>query len=117
MVLVGERPHKTHGSSVFNRDGLKVNNIPVCEEENVELITGKLHGVVVHSIYKQPPELSRLPKLANKPHIVIGDFNNHITLWEKHPLVVPQQATSRRRVSLKKANWDGFLTEVDAAIK
>ena len=31
MTLVDERPHK-HGSSVFVRDGLKVNSISVCEE-------------------------------------------------------------------------------------
>ena len=36
MTLVAERPHNKHGSSVFVRDGLKVNSISVCEEENVE---------------------------------------------------------------------------------
>ena len=30
---------------------------------------------------------------------------------------MPQPTTSRRRFNLKKANWDGFLTEFDAAIK
>ena len=62
MALVAERPHNKHGSSVFIRDGLKVNNISVCEEENVELITVELGQ-------------------RNKPHIVIGDFNSHSTLW------------------------------------
>ena len=83
MALVAERPHNKHGSFVFIRDGLKVNNISVCEEENVELITVKLPGVVVHSMYKPPPEPFRLPVLGqrNKPHIVIGDFNSHSTLW------------------------------------
>ena len=28
-----------HGSSIFVRDGLKVNIISVCEEDNVEFIT------------------------------------------------------------------------------
>ena len=60
-----------------------MNNIYVCEEENVELITVELPGVVVHSIYKPPPEPFRLPTWGqrNKPHIVIGDFNSHSTLW------------------------------------
>ena len=31
IVLVAERPHNTHGSSVFIRDDLKVNIIYVCE--------------------------------------------------------------------------------------
>ena len=48
MALVAELPHK-HCSAVFISDGLNGNNISVCEEENVELITVKLPGVVVHS--------------------------------------------------------------------
>ena len=39
-------PHKKHDSSVFIIDGLKVNNISVCAEENGELITVELPGVV-----------------------------------------------------------------------
>ena len=83
MALVSERPHNKHGSSVIIRYGLKVNNISVCEEENVELITVELPGVVVHSMYKPPAEPIRLPALGqtNKHHIVIGDFNSHSTLW------------------------------------
>ena len=52
MALVAERPHNKHGSSVFVRDGLKVNNMSVCEEDNDEPITVELPGVVVHSVYK-----------------------------------------------------------------
>ena len=83
MTLVAERPHNKHGSSVFVRDGLKVNSISVCEEENVEFITVEPPGVVVHSLYKPPPEPFLLPPLGQriKPHIVIGDFNSHSTLW------------------------------------
>ena len=82
MTLVAERPHNKHGSSVFIRDGLKVNNISVCEEGNVELITVELPRVVVHSMYKPPSEPLRLPALGqrNKSHIVIGDFNSHSKL-------------------------------------
>ena len=82
MMLLAERPHK-HGNSVFVGDGLKVNSISVCEEENVEFITVELPGVVVHSLYKPPPESFLLPPLGQriKPHIVIGDFNSHSTLW------------------------------------
>ena len=53
MALVAERPHNKHGMSVF-RDGLKMNNISVCEEGNVELITVELSGVIVHYMYKPP---------------------------------------------------------------
>ena len=83
MALVVERPHNKHGSPVFVRDGLKVNSISVCEEDNVDFITVELPGVVVHSVYKPPAEQFLLPPLGsrNMPHIVIGDFNSHNTLW------------------------------------
>ena len=83
MTLVAERPHNKHGSSVFIRDGLNVNSISVCEEENVEFITEELSGVVVYFLYKSPPEPFLLSLLGQriKPHIVIGDFNSHSTLW------------------------------------
>ena len=79
MTLVAEHSHNKHSSSVFVRDGLKVNNISVCEEENVEFITVEPPGVVVHSLYKPPPEPLLLHPLGQrfKPHIVIGDFNSH----------------------------------------
>ena len=83
MALVAERPHNKHGRAVFVRDGLKVHSISVCEEGNVEFITLELPGVVVHSVYKPPDEQFLLPPLGNRniPHIVIGDFNSHNTLW------------------------------------
>ena len=55
MALVAERPHNKHGISVFIRDGLTVNNISVCEEGNVELITMELSSVIVHSMNKPQP--------------------------------------------------------------
>ena len=68
---------------MFIRDGLKVNNISVGEERNVELITVELCVVIVHSMYKLPLDPFRLPALVqrNKPHIIIGDFNSNSTLW------------------------------------
>ena len=60
-----------------------MNSISVCEEENVEFNTVELPGVVVHSLYKPLPEPFQLPLLGQriKPHVVIGDFNSHSTLW------------------------------------
>ena len=83
-MTVAERPHNKHGSSVVVRDVLKVNSISVCEEENVEIITVENPGVVVNSLSNPPPEPFLLPPLGQriKPHIVIGDFNSHSTLWE-----------------------------------
>ena len=100
---VGRQQQHKHGSSVFVRDGLKVNSISVCEKENVEFITVELPGVVVHSLYKPPPEPFLLLPLGQriKPHIVIGDFNNHSTLWvytttDSDGEVVEQWADSNR---------------------
>ena len=91
MALVAKHPHNKHGSSVFVGDGLKVNSISICEEDNVEFITVELPGVVVHSVYKPPAEQFLLPPLGSgsMPHIVIGDFNSHNTqsfnsaIWKK----------------------------------
>ena len=66
MALVAERPHNKHGSSVFVRDGLKVNSISVGEEDNVEFITVELPDVVVHSVYKPPAKQFLLPQLRNR---------------------------------------------------
>ena len=84
MALVAERPHNKHRSSVFIRDGLKVNTISVCEEGNVELIIVDLPGVVVHSMYKPPPEPFRFPALGqiNKPHIGMGDSKATVHSWD-----------------------------------
>ena len=77
MALVTERPHNKHVSSVFIRDGLKINNISLCEEENVKLITMELSGGV-HSTYKPPPEHFRFLTLGqrNKPHSTLGIHRN-----------------------------------------
>ena len=81
MALVAERPHDKQGSSVFVRDGLKVNSISVCEEDNAEFITVELSDEVVHSMYKPPVEQFLLHLIGNRnmPHIVIGDFNSTST--------------------------------------
>ncbi len=83
MTLVAERPHNKYGSAVFIRTDLKVKSVSVSEEENVELITVELPGVIVQSVYKPHKEDFVLPTLGhrNLPHIVIGDFNSHSTTW------------------------------------
>ena len=50
-----------------------MNSISVCDEENVELITVELPGVVIHSLYKPSPKPFLLPPLGQriKHHIVI----------------------------------------------
>ena len=142
MTLVAERPHNKHGSSVFVRDGLKVNSISVCEEDNVEFITVELPGVVVYSVYKPPAEQFLFPPLESKhmPHIVIGDFNSHNTLsssisnmCEKYVVdpipqhrpigvrvnlvIVAHPTTFRRRFNLKKADLEGFSADLDSTIE
>ena len=104
MMLVAERPHNKHGSSVFVIDGLKVNSISVCGEENVELITVELPGVVVHSMYKPPPEPFLLPPLGQriKPHIVIGDIST---------ATVPSGDTPQRIATEKRSNNGQIQTD------
>ena len=78
MALVAERPHNKHESSVFVRDGLKLNSISVREEDNVEFTTVKLLDVVVHSVYKPPAPSTLKQKHASYCNL---QFNSHNTLW------------------------------------
>ena len=82
MILIAERCHINYDSTIFIRSDLKVNSLYVWEQNNVEPISIEMPGVVTHSVYI-PNEKFVLPALEyeNLPHIVIGDFNNHITTW------------------------------------
>ena len=86
MTLLAERPHNKHSSAVFVRDGLNVNSISVCEEENVEFITVELPGGVVHSFYKPPPEPFLIPPLGQriKSHTVLGVLQSQYPLGIHH---------------------------------
>ena len=81
MTLIAERPHINYGSAILIRSDLKVKGVSVWEQDNVELISIEMLGVVVHSVYKPPNEKFILLALGhgNLPHIVIGDFNSHCT--------------------------------------
>ena len=81
ITLVAERPHIKYGSTILIRSDIKVKGVSLWD--NVELISIEMPGAVVHSVYKQPNEKFILPARGyrNLPHIVIGDFNSHITTW------------------------------------
>ena len=57
--------------------------VSVWEQDNVELISIEMPGVVVNSVYKPPNEKFVLLALGhgNLPHIVIGDLNSDSTTW------------------------------------
>ena len=94
MSLVAERPHNRHGGSVFVRDGLKVNSISVCEEDNFELITVELPGVVVHSVYKPPAEQFLLPPIGSRN---ISYCNWRLQQPQTHSGDTPQQTMTEKR--------------------
>ena len=83
MTLVAERPYIEYGSAILIRSDLKVKGVSVLMQDNVELISIEMPGVVLHSVYKPPNEKYVLPALGygNLPHIVMGDFNSHSTTW------------------------------------
>ena len=83
MSLVAERSHNKYGSAVFIRDDLKVKGISICEKDDVELIIIEVCNAIIQSVYKPPYKQFLLPPLQQwyKPHVVIGDFNSHNTLW------------------------------------
>ena len=50
MTLIIERPHIKYGSAILIRSDLKVKGISVWEQDNVELISIDMAGVVLHSV-------------------------------------------------------------------
>ena len=80
---IAVRPHFKYDSDILIRSDLKVKGVSVWEQDNVELISIEMPGVVVHSVYKPANEKFALSALGNRklPHIVIGDFNSHSTTW------------------------------------
>ena len=83
MSLVVERPHNQYGSAILIREDLNVENVYKRVYGTVELITIVMSGVVVQSVYTPPNDQCALPALGHRdlPHIVIGYFNSHSTLW------------------------------------
>ena len=83
MTLIAERPHIKYGSAILIRSDLIVKGVSVWEQDNVELLSIEMPGVVVHSVYKSPNEKFVLRALGhrNLPHIVIGYFNSHSNTW------------------------------------
>ena len=83
MLLAVEHPQNKYGSAILIRNDLKVKKIYERVQGTVEIITIVMPGVVVHTVYKPPNDPFELPALGHKylPHIVIGDFNSHSTMW------------------------------------
>ena len=74
MTLRAEQPYIKYGSAILIRSDLKVKSVSVWEQDNVELISIEMPGVVVHFVCKPPNEKFVLLALGqgNVPHIVIG---------------------------------------------
>ena len=64
MTFVAERPHIKYGNIILIRSDLKVKGVSVWEQDNIELISIEMPGVVVHSMYKPPNEKLVLPALG-----------------------------------------------------
>ena len=84
MTLIAERPHIKYGSAILIRSDLKMKGVSVWEQDNVELISIEMPGVVVQSAYKPPNEKFVLTALGNGnlPHIVTGDCSSHRTTYD-----------------------------------
>ena len=84
MSIVAVHPHNKYGSTIFIRDDIKMKGISIHEEDDVELITIELCNAIIQSVSTPPNKQFILPPMqqGNKPHVVIGDFNSHNTLWD-----------------------------------
>ena len=69
---IPERPHINMVTLFSSERDLKVEGVSVWEQDNVELISIDMPGVVVHSVYKPPNDKFVLPTLGQpQPHLCI----------------------------------------------
>ena len=80
MTVIAERPHIKYGSAILIRSDLKVKGVSVWEQDNVELISIEMPGVVVHSVYKPPNEKFVLPTLGHG-YTVTDDNGEAVEQW------------------------------------
>ena len=85
MVIVTERPHRQYGSAIFVNANPVIEATSVSDDDNIEILTVELSNVVITSVYKPPTTNFKfpqaVPRIHNKPQIIIGDFNSHSTIW------------------------------------
>ena len=81
MTPIAKRPNIRYSCAILIRSDFKVKIVYLWEQDNIELISIQILGVVIHSVYKPPNEKIVLPALGYLPHIVIGYFNSHSSTW------------------------------------
>ena len=122
MSLVVERPHSKYGSAILIRNDLKVKKIYERVQGTGELITIVMPGVVVHSVKGYNPDLIFASEsIANMCKKSVMDpipltQHRHICV-SVQPVVVPQPTPFHRRFNLRKADWNGYSTELDNSIE
>ena len=85
MKLIAEIRHR-NGSAVYAKPTPIIKEVhPEVTDSLIELITVTLANITITSVYKPPAsefEWPSLPERCRRPlHLVIGDFNSHITAW------------------------------------
>ena len=67
-----------YGNDILIRRNLKVKSVAVWEQDNVELISIGMPGVVIYFLYKPQNDIFLLPALwhGHLSNMVIGDFNS-----------------------------------------
>ena len=85
MKLAIERPHEQYGSALFVKPSAIIETTSKTDDNNIEILTVELSGVIVTSVYKPPGSpfvySDQLENPKKKPRLIIGDFNSHSTQW------------------------------------
>ena len=53
MTLIADQHKIKYGNAILIRSELNVKDVSIWEQDNVELISIEINGVVVHSVYKR----------------------------------------------------------------
>ncbi|KAK3870172.1 hypothetical protein Pcinc_011237 [Petrolisthes cinctipes] len=86
MHLISHHPSPIHGSVIYIRDPAIITNSCDLSENGIEILQIELEKMTVTSVYKPPATPFAWPSNQNirngmKPHLIIGDFNSHNTIW------------------------------------
>ncbi|NEO82313.1 reverse transcriptase domain-containing protein [Moorena sp. SIO4G3] len=84
MHLTIHHQSPVHGSAIYARDPSTITNSLDVSHGGIEILRVETQHLCVVSVYKPPPTPFMWPQaldLTDKPHLVVGDFNSHNTLW------------------------------------
>ena len=134
IAFIAEGPYIKYGSTILIRSNLKVKSVFVWEQDNFELVSIEMPGVVDSQCetsyafntarWKRgyyPDLIFVSESIANMCGKSVMEPMSHTPPRPicacANPVVVEYLTLFRRRINLRKADWNGYSTELNKLIK